>query len=117
MTLTVIVLVYGAIVTGALAQTNGTSSSSKMSSQQTMDKLNHMSTKEKAVMFVKMTTDNKMEAMKMAGHDMSKLSHQERMDMMSELTPEQRAEMFDKMPLDTKMATMRMAIKEQRKEN
>ena len=115
MTLTVIALLCGVTVTGALAQQNGTSSSSKMSNQQMMDKLNHMSTTEKAAMFDKMTNNDKMEAMKMAGHDMSKMSDQERMDMMKKLTPEQRAEMFDKMPMDTKMATMRKTMREPKK--
>ncbi len=111
MNLTVIALLCGVIVTEALAQKNVTSSSSKMSSQQMMDKLNHMSSPEKAAMFDKMTSNNKMEAMKKAGHDTSKMSHQERIEMMSKLTPEQKAEMFDKMPMDTKMATMRIAMK------
>jgi hypothetical protein len=117
MTVTVLVLLYGGIVTGPLAQRDGTNSASKMSSQQMMDKLNHLSTKERAEMFDKMTDNNKMEAMKVAGHDMSKMSHQERMGMMNKLTLEQRAGMFDKMPLDTRMATIRMAMKEQSKGN
>jgi hypothetical protein len=114
-TLTVIALLFGVMVTGPLAQKNGTSSSSKMSNQQMMDKLNHMSTTDKAAMFDKMTSDNKTAAMKMAGHDMSKMSDQERTDMMKTLTPEQKADMFDKMPMDTKMATMSMPTKEQKK--
>ena len=89
-----------------------TNSSGKMSSHQMMDKMNHMSTAEKAAMFDKMTETEKMQAMKMAGHDMSKMSHQERMDMMSKMTEEQKADMFEKMPMDTKMATMRMSMKE-----
>jgi hypothetical protein len=117
MTLTVIVLLCGVTVTGALAQQNGTSSSSKMSSQQMMDKLNHLSTTDKAAMFDKMTNNDKTAAMKMAGHDMSKMSGPERMDMMKKLTPEQRAGMFDKMPMDTKMSTMRKAMREQKKGN
>jgi hypothetical protein len=77
-----------------------------------MDKMNHMSTAEKAAMFDKMTNSQKMEAMKNAGHDMSKMSQHERTGMMSKLTPDQKGEMFDKMPMDTKMATMKMAMKE-----
>ena len=116
MALTVIVLLCGVSVTRALAQAGGTSSSSKMSDQQMMDKMNHMSTTQKAAMFDKMTNNDKMTAMKMAGHDMSNMSDQEKTDMMKKLTPEQRAEMFDKMPMDTKMATMRMSMKESKKE-
>jgi hypothetical protein len=110
MSLAVIALLCGIMVTGALAQT--TNSSSKMSNQQMMDKMNHMSTSEKAAMFDKMTDAQKMAAMKTAGHDMSKMSHQESMETMSKLTPEQKADMFDKMPMDTKMATMRKAENE-----
>ena len=111
MNLMVITLLCGVIVTEGLAQKNVTSSSNKMSSQQMIDKLNHMSATEKAAMFDKMTNSNKTEAMKEAGHDMSKMSHQERTEMMRKVTPEQKAEMFDKMPMDTRMATMRIAIK------
>lgn len=112
MVLTIIALFCGVTASTALAQTNATNSSSKMSNQQMMDKMNHMSTPEKAAMFDKMTDNGKMEAMKMAGHDMSKMSHEQSTDMMSKLTPEQKAEMFDKMPMDTKMATMKKAMKE-----
>jgi hypothetical protein len=111
MTLTVIALLCGMMVTGALAQT--TNSSSKMTSQQMMDKMSHMSSTDKAAMFDKMTNAEKMEAMKMGGHDTSKMSRQERTETMSKLTPEQKAGMFDKMPMDTKMATMRKAMNEQ----
>lgn len=110
--LTVMTLLCGAMAGTALAQTTGTSSAGKMSDHQMMHKMNHMSTAEKAGMFDKMTDSEKMEAMKMAGHDMSKMSHQEGMAMMSKMNQEQRAAMFDKMPMDTKMATMRMAMKE-----
>jgi hypothetical protein len=112
MILTIIALLCGVTASTALAQTNATNSSGKMSNQQMMDKMNHMSTPEKAQMFDKMNNNEKMEAMKKAGHDMSKMSHEQRMDMMSKVTPEQKADMFDKMPTDTKMATMRMAMKE-----
>jgi hypothetical protein len=112
MVLTIIALLCGVTASTALAQTKDTDSSSKMSNQQMMDKMNHMSTSEKAQMFDKMTNNNKMEAMKMAGHDMSKMSDQQRTEMMSKLTPEQKADMFDKMPMDTKMATMKTAMKE-----
>jgi hypothetical protein len=110
--LMVMALLCGVSAGTALAQATSANAAGKMSSQQMMDKMNHMSTAEKAAMFDKMTNPEKMEAMKMAGHDMSKMSHKERMEMMSKMTPEQKAEMFDKMPMDTKMATMRMAMKE-----
>jgi Spy/CpxP family protein refolding chaperone len=97
----------------ALAQSSGTNSSAKMSDQEMMQKMDHMSTSEKAAMFDKMSHEDKMTAMKMAGHDMSKMSHEQKMQMMSNLTPEQKAGMFDKMPMDTKMATMKMGMKEQ----
>jgi hypothetical protein len=112
MTLTVIALLCGIIVTGALAQ--ATNSSSKMTNQQMMDKMTHMSPTEKTEMFDKMTNAEKMEAMKLGGHDTSKMSEQERTETMSKLTPEQKADMFDKMPMDTKMATMRKAMNEQK---
>ena len=112
MVLPIIALLCGVMVSTAPAQTNATNSSSKLSNQQMMDKMNHMSTPEKAEMFDKMTNNEKMEAMKMAGHDMSKMSDKQRTDMMSKVTTEQKAEMFDKMPMDTKMATMRKAMKE-----
>jgi hypothetical protein len=110
--LPIIALLCGVMVSTAPAQTNATNSSSKLSNQQMMDRMNHMSTPEKAEMFDKMTNNEKMEAMKMAGHDMSKMSDKQRTDMMSKVTTEQKAEMFDKMPMDTKMATMRKAMKE-----
>jgi Spy/CpxP family protein refolding chaperone len=110
--LTVIALLCGVTAYTALAQVSGTSSAYKMTNQQVMDKMNHMSTVEKANMFDRMTHQDKMEAMKMSGHDMSKMSHKERTEMMGKLTPEQKADMFDKMPMDTRMATMRMAVKE-----
>lgn len=110
--LTVLTLLCGVAVTGALAQT--TNSSGKMGDQQMMDKMNHMSNTEKAAMFDKMTNSEKMEAMKMAGHDTSKMSHQEKTETMNKMTSEQKAEMFDKMPMDTKMATMKKAEKEQK---
>jgi hypothetical protein len=106
-----IALLFGLTATTALAQSNETQASSKMSNQQMMDKMNHMSTGEKAAMFDKMTNSRKMEAMKMAGHDMSKMSAKERMDMMSKSSTQEKADMFDKMPMDTKMATMKMAMK------
>lgn len=115
-TLAVIVLLSRVAVTGAFAQRTDSSSSSKMSNQQTMDKMNHMSSTEKAVMFDKMTNSQKMEAMKMAGHDMSTMSHQERMNMMSKITPEEKAGMFDKMSMDTKMATMKKSMAERKAE-
>jgi hypothetical protein len=111
-TLTIIALFCGVTAATALAQANATNAAAKMSDQQMMDKMNHMSTAEKAAMFDKMTNSQKMEAMKNGGHDMSKMSQHERTDMMSKLTPDQKGEMFDKMPMDTKMATMRMAMKE-----
>jgi hypothetical protein len=111
MTVTAIALLCGIMGTRALAQT--TNSSSKMTNQQMMDKMNHMSTTDKAGMFDKMTNAEKMEAMKAGGRDTSKMSRQERTDTMSKLTPEQKADMFDKMPMDTKMATMRKATNEQ----
>jgi hypothetical protein len=110
--LTVIALFCGIMVTGALAQT--TNSSSKMTNQQMMDKMSHMSTTEKSGMFDKMTNAEKMEAMKAEGHDTSKMSRQERAETMSKLTPEQKADMFEKMPMDTKMATMRKAMNEEK---
>jgi hypothetical protein len=110
--LTIIVLFSGVMVSTAPAQTNATNSSSKMSNQQMMDKMSHMSTPEKAEMFDKMTNNDKMEAMKTAGHDMSKMSDKQRTDMMSKVTTEEKAEMFDKMPMDTKMTTMKKAMKE-----
>jgi hypothetical protein len=106
-----IALLFGLTATTALAQSNETQAASKMSSKQMMDKMNHMSTDEKAGMFDKMTNSKKMEAMKMAGHDMSKMSTKERMDMMSKSSTQEKADMFDKMPMDTKMATMKMAMK------
>jgi len=105
-----IALLFGLTATTALAQSNKTQAGSKMSNKQMMDKMNHMSTDEKAAMFDKMTNGEKMEAMKMAGHDMSKMSTQERMDMMSKMSTQEKADMFDKMPMDTKMATMKMAM-------
>jgi hypothetical protein len=69
--LTVIALLCGLAACTALAQVTGTSSAYKMSNQQMMDKMNHMSTADKAVMFDKMTHQDKMEAMKMAGHEMT----------------------------------------------
>jgi hypothetical protein len=96
----------------ALAQSSGTSAAAKMSDQEMMQKMDHMSTTEKAGMFDKMSHEDKMTAMKMAGHDMSKMSHEQKMEMMSDLTPQQKAGMFDKMPMDTKMATMKMGMKE-----
>jgi hypothetical protein len=113
MTLTAIALLCGLTAASILAQENGTNSAAKMSNQQMMDKMNHMSSAEKAGMFDKMTNGQKMEAMKMAGHDTSKMSRQERAQTMNKLAPEQKAEMFDKMPMDTRMATMRMAMKGQ----
>jgi hypothetical protein len=117
MNLTLIALLCGVIVMEALAQKNVTSSSHKMSSQQMMDKLTHMPTSEKTAMFDEMTNDNKMEAMRKAGHDISRMSHQESIQMMTKLTPEQKADMFDKMPMDTRMATMRIAMKRTKRSN
>jgi hypothetical protein len=110
--LKVIALLCGVTVGLLLAQTTGTSAAGKMSSQQMMEKMNHMSTAEKAAMFDNVSNSEKMHAMKMAGHDMSQMSHKEKMDMMDKLTSGQKAEMFDKMPMDTKMSTMRMSMKE-----
>jgi len=110
--LTVIALLCGVPAGILLAQTAGTNATGKMSSQQMMEKMNHMSTAEKAAMFDKMSNSEKMHAMSMAGHDMSKMSHKEKMDMMDKMTHVQKAEMFDKMPMDTKMATMRTSMKE-----
>jgi hypothetical protein len=104
-------VLFGLTATTALAQSDKTQAASKMSSKQMMDKMNHMSTDEKAAMFDKMTNSKKMEATKMAGHDMSKMSTTQRMDMMSKLSTQDKADMFDKMPMDTKMATMKMAMK------
>ena len=109
--MTIIALICG-ITTATIWAQETTNSSGKMSNQQMMDKLNHMSTTEKASMFDKMTSNQKMEAMKMAGHDTSKMSHQARMEMMNKMTEDQKADMFDKMPMDTKMATMRMSMRE-----
>jgi hypothetical protein len=110
--LTLIALLCGVTAGTVFAQTTGTNAAGKMSSQQMMEKMNHMSTAEKAAMFDSMSNSEKMHAMNMAGHDMSKMSHKEKMDMMDKLTPGQKAEMFDKMPMDTKMSTMRMSMKE-----
>ena len=110
--LRVIALLCGVTAGILLAQTTGTNAAGKMSSQQMMEKMNHMSTAEKAAMFDNMSNSEKMHAMNMAGHDMSKMSHKEKVDMMDKLTPGQKAEMFDKMPMDTKMSTMRMSMKE-----
>jgi hypothetical protein len=110
--LTVIALLCAVTASVLLAQTTGTNAAGKMSSQQMMEKMNHMSTTEKAAMFDNMSNNEKMHAMNMAGHDMTKMSHKEKMDMMDKLTPGQKAEMFDKMPMDTKMSTMRMSMKE-----
>jgi hypothetical protein len=107
----VISMLCGITASTAFAQGTSTNAASKMSNQQMMDKMNSMSTAEKAAMFDKMSHSDKMTAMKMAGHDMSKTSHQENMQMMSKLSTEQKADMFDKMPMDTKMATMKMATK------
>lgn len=109
---TVIALLCGVTAGLLLAQTTATNAAGKMSSQQMMEKMNHMSTTEKAAMFDNMSNSEKMHAMKMAGHDMSQMSHKEKMDMMDKLTSGQKAEMFDKMPMDTKMSTMRMSMKE-----
>jgi hypothetical protein len=106
-----VALLFGLTATTALAQSNKTQAASKMSSEQMMDKMSHMSTDEKAATFDKMTNSEKMEAMKMAGHDTSKMSTKERMGMMSKLSTQEKADMFDKMPMDTKMATMKMAMK------
>ena len=110
--LTVIALLCGVTAGVLLAQTAGTNAAGKMSGQQMMEKMNRMSTAEKAGMFDNMSNSDKMHAMNMAGHDMSKMSHKEKLDMMDKLTSGQKAEMFDKMPMDTKMSTMRMSMKE-----
>jgi hypothetical protein len=106
-----VALLFGLTTTTALAQSDKTQTAGKMSSKQMMDKMSHMSTDDKAAMFDKMTTSNKMAAMKMAGHDMSKMSAKDRMDMMSKSSTQEKADMFDKMPMDAKMATMKMAMK------
>jgi hypothetical protein len=99
----VLALLCGVAGSTAIAQANDTSAAGKMSNRQTMEKMRSMSTTQRAAMFDKMTSGDKMTAMKMTGHDMSK---------MSQLSTQQKADMFDKMPMDTRMATMKMAMKE-----
>jgi hypothetical protein len=112
MAITFVALLCGVTASTARAQPNATSAATKMSNKQMMDKMNSMSTAEKAAMFDKMTTNDKMTATKMAGHDMTKMSHKEKMETMNHLSTQEKADMFDKMPMDTKMGTMRMAMKE-----
>ena len=95
----------------AFAQTGdgkmaGKSMPSKMTDQQMMDKMDKMSTGEKAAMFDKMTSHDKMSAMKMAGHDTSKMSSTERLDMMGKMSAHEKADAFDKMPMEKKMSIM-----------
>jgi hypothetical protein len=95
----------------AFAQTSdskmaGKSMPGKMTDQQMMDKLDKMSTDEKAAMFDKMTAKDKMSAMKMAGHDTSKMSSTERLDMMGKMSAHEKADAFDKMPMEKKMSIM-----------
>ena len=107
MLFTVIALVGGLTAAAALVQASSPSAAGKMSNQHMLDRMNHMSAAGKAAMFDKLSGSEKMEAMKMAGHDMSKMSHHQRMEMLDRQTPDEKAGMFDKMPLDTRMATMR----------
>jgi hypothetical protein len=95
----------------AFAQTSdskmaGKSMPGKMTDQQMMDKMDKMSTDEKAAMFDKMTAKDKMSAMKMAGHDTSKMSSTERMDMVAKMSAQEKADAFDKMPMEKKMSVM-----------
>ena len=82
-------------------------SGKKMTHQAMMDKMNAMSTEDKAAMFDKMTEKDKMAAMKMAGHDMSKMHGTERMDHMSKMSADDKAAAFDKMPMEKKMTMMK----------
>ena len=74
-----------------------------------MDKMNSMSSDDKAAMFDKMSPKDQMSAMKMAGHDTGKMSHQEMMDSMGKMSAQDKAAMFDKMPMSKKMAMMKMS--------
>ena len=87
-------------------KTAGKSMPSKMTDQQMMDKMDKMSTGEKAAMFDKMTAHDKMSAMKMAGHDTSKMSSKERTDMMSKMSAQEKADAFEKMPMEKKTSVM-----------
>ncbi len=97
----------GLLAVSASPQTaDDKSSGSKMSHQQTMDKMHAMSAEDKAAMFDHMSEKDRMSAAKMAGHDMSKMSHEDAMEMMSKMSTEEKAAIFDKMPADKRMAMM-----------
>ena len=74
----------------------GKMSSTKMSHDEMIAKMDKMSVDDKATLIDKMPAKDRMAAMKSAGQEAGKMSAQAKADM------------FDKMPMDTKM-TMMMA--------